>query len=393
MVHPERRAGSVGGTMDNRAMRDARVGILGGGQLAQMMAMAARAMDVGCRFYETSSAAPGATVGEVVTGSFDDRESLRRFAAGMDVVTYEWENVPVDAARLLAETAPVHPSPRALEVAQDRLVEKDFLRDLGAATVAYAAVDGEDDLARAIDAMGTPALLKTRRLGYDGKGQMLIPTPADAGAAWAQLGDSPLILEQYVAVDRELSIIAVRGADGSIGHYPLVESRHEAGILRVSTAPAPNVAPAIVALARTHIDRVLATLDYVGVLAIEMFDMGGTLLVNEMAPRVHNSGHWTIEGAATSQFENHIRAILGLPLGSTDAAGLSCMVNIIGTLPRLEAVLAIPDAHLHLYGKSPRPGRKLGHVTVRAAAADELDRRRDAVIRAVAPELLAATGR
>ncbi|MFI5054155.1 MAG: 5-(carboxyamino)imidazole ribonucleotide synthase, partial [Acidimicrobiia bacterium] len=256
-------------------------------------------------------------------------------------------------------------------VAQDRLAEKDAFRRLGIATAAYAAVDSRADLDLAVTAVGgLPAVLKTRRGGYDGKGQRVVVAPGDVDAAWTALGDTPLILESLVPFDRELSVLAVRGRDGEVACWPLVENDHEAGMLRLTRAPAPGLGPELAnglqARGAELATRLLHDLDHVGVLAVELFDVDGELLANEIAPRVHNSGHWTIEGADTSQFENHLRAVLGLPLGSTAARGVSTMVNCIGDLPDPEAVLAIPGAHLHDYGKSARPGRKLGHVTVTA---------------------------
>ena len=303
-------------------------------------------------------------------------------------MTYEFENVPVAAARFLAERVPVYPPPAALEAAQDRLVEKTFFQKLGVATPPFAPVDSQADLDAAIAQIGLPAVLKTRRLGYDGKGQIILREPADAATAWAALGDAPLILEGWVPFERELSILAARGRNGETAFFPLVENHHRDGILRLSLAPAPGITPALQSAAEQIASRALAALDYVGVLAIELFqvtrglEIGGrgwtgasspvprpsslVTVVNEMAPRVHNSGHWTIEGAETSQFEQHLRAVLGLPLGATAARGFSAMVNLIGALPDPAAVLAIPGAHLHLYGKQPRAGRKLGHITLRA---------------------------
>ncbi len=341
-----------------------RIGILGAGQLGLMLAQAARNLDVACRFYADSSDVPGATMGTVISGSLDDDAQLARFADGLDVVTYEWENVPVSAARRIEEFTPVLPPVRALEAAADRLAEKRFFAGLGVPAARFAPVDSREALDDAVAAIGFPAVLKTRRLGYDGKGQAVLRQQADLDAAWDAVGGSPLLLEEWVSFDRELSVIGVRGRDGSITCYPPIENQHHAGILRVSTAPAPGLTAEIMAAAARCVTRALTALDYVGVLAVELFDVGGRLLVNEMAPRVHNSGHLTIEGAVTSQFENHVRAILGLPLGDAGVRGFACMVNIIGDLPPVSEVLAIPGAHLHLYGKSPRPGRKLGHVTV-----------------------------
>jgi 5-(carboxyamino)imidazole ribonucleotide synthase len=302
-----------------------------------------------------------------VVGAYDDPEALGRLAAGADVVTYEFENVPADAARRLEQLAPVFPPPRSLEVAQDRLKEKELFAEVGLAAAPFAAVDSEEEVLRALEVTGLPAVLKTRRLGYDGKGQAPIREPGEVPAAWATLGGVPSIVEAFVHYERELSIVAVRGGDGATAFYPLVENVHRDGILRLSRAPA-SVGAEMQLEAQHRATRVLERLGHVGVLAIELFETEAGLLGNEIAPRVHNSGHWTIEGAETSQFENHLRAVAGLPLGPTTPIGHTAMVNLIGAVPDAAAVLAIPGAHLHLYGKEPRPGRKLGHVTVRAPA-------------------------
>jgi 5-(carboxyamino)imidazole ribonucleotide synthase len=260
----------------------------------------------------------------------------------------------------------VFPPPEALEVSQDRVAEKRFLQSVEVPVPPWRSVASEADLTRAVAELGCPAVLKTRRLGYDGKGQQVIRNPGEVAAAWGRLGGAPLVLEGFVRFDRELSILAVRGRNGGTTAYPLVENLHVEGILRRSLAPAPGVSSALQAQAESYARRVLDTLAYVGVLAIELFQVGDRLLANEMAPRVHNSGHWTIEGAETSQFENHLRAVTGLPLGSTASRGVSAMLNLIGAVPDASALLAVPGAHVHLYGKAPRPGRKLGHVTLRA---------------------------
>ncbi len=348
-----------------------RIGVLGAGQLGLMLAQAARDLDIGCRFYAETTDVPAASMGPVITGAMDDDERLARFADGLEVVTYEWENVPVPAARRIEEVTPVQPTVRALEASQDRLTEKAFFTGLGEQTARFAPVDSREALDDAIADLGFPAVLKTRRLGYDGKGQLVLLKPADLDSAWLALNGLPLIAEEWVPFDRELSIIAVRGRDGSIACYPLIENSHRAGILRLSQAPAANLTGQTQAAAERCATRVLTALDYVGVLAIELFDVGGNLLVNEMAPRVHNSGHLTIEAAVTGQFENHVRAIGGLPLGDTGLRGFAAMVNLIGDQPPTAELLAIPGARLHLYGKSPRPGRKVGHVTVCAATEEQ----------------------
>jgi 5-(carboxyamino)imidazole ribonucleotide synthase len=313
------------------------VGVIGGGQLGRMLALAGIQLGLSFRFLDPAADAPAGDVGELLVGEYDDPELLDRLAEGARVVTYEFENVPVEAARRVGAV----PGAAALDAAQDRLTEKLLFRRLGIPTV---KIDDEVET--------FPALLKTRRLGYDGKGQRLVET---------RPGTVPgHVLEERVDFDRELSLIAVRGALGETRFYPLVENVHRDGILRTSRAPAVN---ANQHEAEAYATKILDELEYVGVLALELFDVGGRLLANEIAPRVHNTGHWTIEGSETSQFENHLRAILGLPLGSTESRH-AMLVNLIGTLPKTLDVLEIPHAHLHLYGKEPRPGRKLGHVTL-----------------------------
>jgi 5-(carboxyamino)imidazole ribonucleotide synthase len=361
-------------------MADHVIAVLGGGQLGRMLALAGIPLDVAFRFLDPGEAAPAGAVGDLVVGALGDEHALTEVAHSADVVTYEWEGVPADAARFLARDVPVRPGARSLEVSQDRLTEKETFRRLGIGTPAFAAVDDRPGLEAAIDAVGgLPAVLKTRRGGYDGKGQEVLREPADVDAAWGALGGAPLILESLVPFDRELSVLAVRGVDGEVACWPLVENLHDGGILRLSRAPAPRLDRALQARGEELATRLLGDLDHVGVLAVELFDIGGALLANEIAPRVHNSGHWTIEGAATSQFENHVRAVLGWPLGSTAARGPSAMVNCIGVMPSRDAVLAVHGAHLHDYGKASRPGRKLGHVTVVGADDDEVDARLRAV--------------
>jgi 5-(carboxyamino)imidazole ribonucleotide synthase len=313
------------------------VGVIGGGQLGRMLALAGIPLGLSFRFLDPAPDAPAGEVGELLVGAYDDPALLDRLAAGAGVVTYEFENVPVEAA-LRVGAVPAAP---ALEAAQDRLVEKQLFRRLGIPT---ARIDDE------VEAF--PAILKTRRLGYDGKGQRLVETRPGT--------DPGQVLEERVPFDRELSVLAVRGADGDTRFWPLVENVHEEGILRSSRAPAANAPQAE---AEEYATRLLDELGYVGVLAVELFEVGGRLLANELAPRVHNTGHWTIEGSVTSQFENHLRAILGLPLGPTDSRP-SVLRNVIGQTPDAAAVLGLPGAHLHLYGKEQRPGRKLGHVTL-----------------------------
>jgi 5-(carboxyamino)imidazole ribonucleotide synthase len=349
------------------------VTVLGGGQLGWMLGLAGIPLGLEFCFLDPSPEAPARVVGDLVVGGLDDIAAARKAAAGATVVTYEWEGVPAATARALNRDVRLDPSARALEVSQDRLVEKDALRALGIATAPYLAVDDRASLDAAIAELGLPAVLKTRRGGYDGKGQSVLQSAADADGAWRDLRGVPLLLEGFVPFDRELSIVAVRARSGEIACWPVVENHHERGILRLTLAPAPGLDAALQSRAEACIAPLLESLDYVGVGCVELFQVGDDLLANEMAPRVHNSGHWTIEGAETSQFENHLRAVLGWPLGSTAPRGASAMVNCIGGLPDAAAVLAVPGAHLHDYGKSPRAARKVGHITVNAPDAAVLD--------------------
>lgn len=315
------------------------IGCIGGGQLGRMLALAAAPLGVRFRFLDPAPDACAGDVGELLVGRYDDPALLDRLADGADAVTYEFENVPVEAARRVRAV----PDARALEQGQDRLVEKELFRSLGIPTARFGTVDDT----------GLPALVKSRRLGYDGKGQRVVESPETL--------DASELAEEIVPFDRELSILAARGRHGETVFYPLVENEHRDGILAVSRAPAEHVPQQEAEeIARTLLDA----LDYVGVLAVELFEVDGKLLANEFAPRVHNTGHWTIDGAMTSQFENHIRAVLDLPLGATDPLGEAVMVNLVGETPPLDRLLAVPGAHVHLYGKAPRAGRKLGHVTL-----------------------------
>ena len=347
-----------------------RVGIVGGGQLGMMLAEAGDRMGIECLTLDPAADAPASRVAASIVGAYDDLDRLAELAAASDVATYEFENVPVDSARFLAERVDVAPPPDALEFAQDRLLEKTLFEDIGLAVAPYAPVASKEELAEALDVVGVPSVLKTRRLGYDGKGQVRLADVGDAPDAWATLGEVPSILESFVEFDRELSILGVRGRDGATAFYPLVENRHREGILRVSIVPAPGAPVALQEAAEACADAVMERLGYVGVLAIELFQTENTLLGNEMAPRVHNSGHWTIEGARTSQFENHLRAICGLELGETARTAYSAMVNLVGEMPPEGALPSGPGVHVHAYGKHARPGRKLGHVTVVGEEAD-----------------------
>ena len=348
------------------------IGILGGGQLGYMLALAGYPLDFHFRFLDPSPQAPVGRVASRVTAEYTDFEALEKFAHGLALVTYEFENVPVEALRFLQKLVPVYPSALALETAQDRRSEKLLFQKLGIPTTKFAVINSAGELHQTVKKIGLPAILKTCRLGYDGKGQWVLRTGEDVERAKNEIPSAPLILEEFVKFSRELSILAVRARNGETAFYPLVENHHRDGILRLSLAPAPRLTEALQREAEAAARRVLESLDYVGVLAIELFECNGRLLANEMAPRVHNSGHWTIEGAITSQFENHLRAVVGLPLGSTSALGCSAMLNLIGDVPDPAEVLTVRDAHLHLYGKSARAGRKLGHVTLRAASPEQL---------------------
>ena len=307
---------------------------------------------------------PASRVAPSIVGAYDDEAALAELAAASDVVTYEFENVPVASARFLEELVPVFPPPSSLEVAQDRLLEKTLFEDVGIPVAPFAPVASKEELDEALEVVGVPGVLKTRRLGYDGKGQVRLARVDDAPDAWRTLGEVPSILESLVPFDRELSILGVRGRDGETRFYPLVENVHRDGILRVSTAPAAAVSDELRGMAERHALAVMERLGHVGVLAIELFQVGERLLGNELAPRVHNSGHWTIEGAPTSQFENHLRAICGLALGDTTPSTSSAMVNLIGSMPDLASLPDHPGLHVHAYGKRQRPGRKLGHATI-----------------------------
>ncbi len=340
------------------------IGIIGGGQLGRMLAMAAARLGYRVHVYAPDAASvAGEVAARFTQGAFDDADALARFAAEVEVVTYEFENIPTGP---LAGLARLWPPVRALEIAQDRLEEKVFVAGLGGRPAPFAAVDDGAGLEAALAKLGAPAVLKTRRFGYDGKGQARIMTADEAEAAWAAVRGAPSVLEGFVRFDAEFSVLLCRGADGATVFWDSPHNVHKEGILDTSTVPAGPELAAAIAEGRALTEAIGAALDYVGVLAVEFFALGGEAIFNEMAPRVHNSGHWTIEGAVTSQFENHIRAICGLPLGETGLAGAgAAMTNLIGDdAEGWTAILAAPGAHLHLYGKGEaRPGRKMGHVT------------------------------
>ncbi|QDA58081.1 5-(carboxyamino)imidazole ribonucleotide synthase [Thermomonas aquatica] len=351
------------------------VGILGGGQLARMMALSGAPLGLRFRVLDNVADACAGQFAPMIVGDYTDQAALAEFAAQVDVATFDFENVPAESAQWLAERVPVFPKPRALAVAQDRLAEKTLFRELGIPVPDFADIASREALQAAVAELGTPCILKTRRLGYDGKGQFRIKTPAGVDAAWDALGAQAatvgLILEGFVHFQRELSVVAVRGRDGEFRAWPLTENWHVDGVLSASLAPA-SVDAAMQATALSHARKLAEALDYVGVFALELFCRDGELLANELAPRVHNSGHWTIEGSETSQFQNHLRAVLGLPLGDTRMVGLACMLNWIGAMPDANAVLREAGGHWHDYGKEPRAGRKVGHATLRADSAAEL---------------------
>jgi 5-(carboxyamino)imidazole ribonucleotide synthase len=339
-----------------------RVGIVGAGQLGRMMALAGYPLGLEFLFLDKDARTPGGQVAPLLAGEFTDRGLLGQLSERSEVLTFDWENIQVEALENLPGKARIAPPLRALGCAQDRLSEKRTFELLGIPTTRYAAVDSRAALDAAVRAIGLPGVLKTRRLGYDGKGQFVLRKPADLDTAWAALGSAPLLYENLVPFDGEVSVIAVRGVDGATAFYPLNLNVHREGILRLTRAPYGNAT--LSRQAQRAARKLLEHFDYVGVLTIEFFVTRGKLVANEMAPRVHNSGHWTIEGAETSQFENHVRAIAGLPLGNTRARGHSAMINLIGELPDRDALLRENGVHWHDYGKSPRPARKLGHLTI-----------------------------
>ncbi len=340
----------------------ATLGILGGGQLARMLALAGASLGQRFLVVDSSADACAAQFAPLVQADWRDFDALEDFARRVDVATFDFENVPATTAQWLSARTRVHPNVASLEVAQDRYTEKTLFRSIGLDTPEFETVDSRDDLIAAVDRLGLPALLKTRRLGYDGKGQYLLRDISDIDKAWTALGSAALILEAFIAFEREVSVVAVRSTTGEFRHYPLTRNWHASGILSASFAPIFD--DALEQRAVAHARALAERLDYVGVFALELFVVDDRLLGNEMAPRVHNSGHWTIEGASCSQFENHVRAVLGMPLGDTSALGYSVMLNWVGELPDANAILSEPRAHWHDYGKSSREGRKVGHATL-----------------------------
>jgi 5-(carboxyamino)imidazole ribonucleotide synthase len=348
---------------------DSTIGILGGGQLGRMLALAAARLGFKCHVFAPSPDAPAFDVVHRVTcADYADHAALDRFAADVDVITYEFENVPAQTATFLSARKPVVPDPHVLAITQDRLTEKNFIAGLGIGTAPFAEVASPGDLAAALDATGRPAILKTRRFGYDGKGQVSIRNGSDAARAWREIGEQAAILEAFVPFEREVSVVAARSRDGQVECFDLIENEHRDHILKFSRVPA-KVPESVAGEARRIAETIATGFDYVGVLAVEMFVVaagaGHALLVNEIAPRVHNSGHWTIDGATVSQFEQHVRAVAGWPLAKPLRHGRIEMTNLIGAeVEDYAKWLAVPGASVHLYGKgAPRPGRKMGHVT------------------------------
>lgn len=339
----------------------AHVGVIGAGQLGQMLALAGIAMGLRFAFLDPSAQATAGRLGRHIQAEYDDELALEQLAVECDVITLEFENVPVSAVASVERHNQIHPGGRPLSVAQDRVHEKQYFESLGIPVARYHAIDSYEDIESAVADLGYPCILKTRRLGYDGKGQAVIRSHADLAPAWDAIRGNPSILEQMIPFTREVSIISVRSTQGEVAFYPVSENQHRSGILHRTEIHADDPAQA---KAEDYARLVLNGLDYVGVLAIEFFEHDGRLIANEMAPRVHNSGHWSQNGAVTSQFENHLRAILGWPLGSTACTGYSIMLNLVGTIPPRAPILALPGVHLHDYGKEPRTGRKLGHINV-----------------------------
>jgi 5-(carboxyamino)imidazole ribonucleotide synthase len=359
------------------------VGIVGAGQLGRMLALAGYPLGVDFLFLDPAARPPAATLAPHLHGSFEDRRLLRELARRSEVITFDWENVSVAALRALKEDVRICPPLAALAASQDRVSEKRLFERLAIPTTRWRAVASRRQLERAVRDIGLPGVLKTRRLGYDGKGQAVLKSAADVERAWLELGAVALLYEECIAFTHEVSIIGARSAQGEIAVYPLNGNVHWQGILRLTRAPyGPS---SWQQLANRYLSRVLEHFHYVGILAIEFFVQRGRLVANEMAPRVHNSGHWTIEGAVTSQFENHLRAILGLPLGSTRALGYAAMINLISQMPPTSELLAFQGLHLHDYAKAPRPGRKLGHCTFVSRTRAERDRWARGLLATLAP--------
>jgi len=350
-----------------------KIGVLGAGQLGRMLALAGYPLELDFHFYDTSGS-PSAGLGDMTidTTSKLDNPALAKFLRQVDVVTYEFEHLPLELTRHIEQHSTLYPSSESIRVCQNRAEEKLLFKKLGIPTAEYRIVNNPNALREAVSQLGCPVVAKSTTEGYDGKGQFVIRSIEQCEQAWDSIGHSTLIAEAFVDFKRELSIIAVRSPSDEIAVYPLAENAHQDGILRYSTAPAPKLKAEIEQQATLYIKELLHELKHVGALTLELFETENALLVNEMAPRVHNSGHWSIEGAPCSQFENHLRAICDLPLGGTDAHRTTCMINIIGRKGDIPSIMALPYAHIHLYGKKERPGRKLGHITVQADSLEEL---------------------
>jgi len=357
-----------------------KLGIIGAGQLARMLALAAYPLNIKCMFLDPNEKSCAASLGELLISNYDDQASIAKIAKECDFVTYEFENVSAQALESLANLGAVAPSPRALTVSSDRLLEKSLFKQLGIKTAAYSQVDSIADLEAAVDQIGYPGILKSRHSGYDGKGQVVIRDRNDLVKAWSEIDKVSAIFEKMVDFSREVSMIAVRSRRGEIRYYSLVENVHENGVLKLSTV---RLNDDMQTQAESFVQTLLEELDYVGVIALEMFQVGNELVVNEFAPRVHNSGHWTIEGAITSQFENHVRAVTNLPIGDCSAVSPSAMVNLVGKLPAIEEILKVDGANIHYYDKEPRAGRKVGHVTICAEDNNALKSRLDSVLQVV----------
>lgn len=343
-------------------MQTMKIGVIGGGQLGRMLALAGTPLGMEFTFLDPAADACATSVGQSICAAYDDENALRQLAEEVDLVTFEFENVPAETVALLSRYVPVYPTADALRIARDRWQEKSLFRRLEIPVAEVADIHSQADLEAAVERIGLPAVLKTRTLGYDGKGQKVLKTPDDVKGAFAELNQVPCIVEAFVPFSDEVSLIAVRGRNAEIRFYPLVHNTHREGILRLSVASTNHP---LQTLAQDYAARVLDALDYIGVLAFEFFVVDDGLRANEIAPRVHNSGHWTIEGAECSQFENHLRAIAGLPLGDTAKVGESAMINFIGEIPSAASLLTIPGCHLHHYAKAFKPGRKVGHATLR----------------------------
>lgn len=346
-----------------------KLGVIGGGQLGRMMALAATPLEVRFTFLDPSEDACAGDTGQLVLAAYNDAEGIKQLISQVDRVTFEFESVPAETVSLIASNLPVYPSAESLAITRDRWTEKNLFKSLSIETAPVARIDNQKQLEEAAKQFGLPAIVKTRTLGYDGKGQKLLKQPSDLKDTFAQLGEVPLIFEGFIEFDAEVSCIAARSVSGETRIYPLVENQHIQGMLYRSE---PLASHPLQQKAKEYAKRIMDHLDYVGVLTIEFFVKGDQLIANEIAPRVHNSGHWTIEGSRCSQFENHVRAISDMPLGDTSLTGHCSMYNLIGNKPDTIKLLSLPGCHVHLYRKAPRPGRKIGHVTLTATTADQL---------------------